>query len=249
MVTQIRHKLLNIPVMLVNFVNSKAYDSEALHQFSSCHKARVRYKKVCENCEKEQQPHEILKGTDAEHILTEAQQDNLKEQLDNQTIEILSFEPQTENFKLPFTLIQKSVLILPSISKGFKHKDINIFESFKQALAELKVYCKVKYTTRAKEHYGLISIIDSNLNFIELPFFSRLNIDEINRLKEAVKNENPRAELKDFAKDYIKSNLKTIDYQTITEKKAILIKQYLENAINPESIEQEQEINNPFIEK
>jgi len=212
----------------------------------------VRYKKICEKCDKEVLNPDILKGTDNEHILTIEQQERLKEKLDNQTIEILSFELQTENFfteKIPFTLIQKSQLILPSISKGYKKKDISIFLSFCEALKELEVYCKVKYTSRAKEHYGIITAKDNNLIFIELPFSNRLNYDNINKLKTAVENENCEANLKDFAKDYIKSNLKEIDYSTITEKKAILIKQYLEQAINPNELKEEKEIENPFIEK
>lgn len=253
MPTIIRHKLLNIPVSLVNFVNPRAYNSSPLHQFSSCHKARVRYKKVCENCDKRLTSTEIFKGTDAEHILTKEQQDKLKEQMDNQTIEILSFEQKTENFfseKIPFTLIQKSQLILPSISKGYKKKDINIFLSFKQALKELNAYCKVKYTSRAKQHYGILTPQDNNLIFIELPFYDRLNHEDIARLKEQVNNLNVKPSLKDFAKDYIKSNLKEIDYQTIKDKKAILLKQYLEQALNPDELkEQEKETENPFIQK
>ena len=236
--------------MLVNFVNSRAYNDNPLHQFSSCCKSRVRYKKVCEGCQKEQQAHEILKGTDAEHILTDDQQDRLKESLDNQTIEILSFEQQTENFfteKMPFTFIQKTMLVLPSISKGFKKKDINIFHSFKEALKELQVFCKVKYVSRAKEHYGIMTIMDNNLMFIELAFHNKLNIDEISRLKEQVSNLNIEPKLKDFAKDYIKANLKELDYELIKEKKAILIKQYLQNAINGEELKEDQKVENPFV--
>ena len=234
--------------MLLNFVNSRAYDTEPLHQFSSCHRAKIRYKKVCENCDKEVLNPDILKGTDAEHILTNEQQERLKEQLDNQTIEILSFEQETENTKLPITLIQKSQLILPSMSKGFKMKDVNIFLSFQQALKELNVYCKVKYTSRAKEHYGIIQIKDNNLIFFELPFFNKLNTEEISRLKEQVSFLNGEPSLKDFAKDYINQNLKEIDYKLITEKKAILIKQYLKEALSEEQEpQQEQEIENPFL--
>ena len=249
MVTQIRHKLLNIPVMLVNFVNSRAYDSDLLHQFSGCCKERIRYKKVCDGCGKEQGTNEILKGTDKEHILTSEQQDRLKEQLDNQTIEILSFEPQSEDFLSDKVFyIQKSQLILPSISKGYKQKDINIFESFKQAIKETNVFCKVKYITRGKEHIGIIKILGEDLIFFELPFFSRLNQEEISRLKEQVADTNPQAELKDFAKDYIKSNIKPLEFELIKEKKAILIKQYLEQAIKGEIEPSQEENYNPFIE-
>ena len=244
MPTIIRHKLLNIPVMLVNFVNSRAYNTSPLHQFSSCHRARIRYKKVCEVCGKEQQNHEILKGIDEKHILTQEQQERLKQALDNQTIEILSFEQDQE---ISITLIQKSMLVLPSISKGFKIRDIEIFESFKEALRELRVMCKVKYTTRGKEHLGVLKIYKDDLIFIELPFFSRLNVDEITRLKEEVKKLNVEPKLKDYAINYIKTNLKEVDLETIQEKKAILIKKYLEQIEKGEIIKVEEEIENPFI--
>jgi len=274
MPTIIRHNLLNIPVMLVNFVNSRAYDSNPLHQFSRCHKARVRYKKVCEECEKEirekvyniniwnelkdkekliiinslleglRNP-DILKGTDKEHILTQEQQERLKEALDNQTIEILSFEQEQE---IPLTLIQGSKLILPSISKGFKMRDVEIFFSFKEALKELGAIAKVKYTTRGKEHLGILKIHKDELIFIELPFFSRLNIDEITRLKQAVEDLRAGPKLKDYAVQYIKANLKPLEFETIQEKKAILIKKYLEQAIKGERLEVKDEgVENPFI--
>lgn len=234
--------------MLVNFVNTRAYDTEPLHQFSKCHKAKIRYKKVCDVCNKEVLNPNILKGTDAEHILTQAQQDKLKEALDNQTIEILSFEQENENFfSDKVLLIQKSQMILPSMSKGFKMNDVNIFISFCEALKELNIYCKVKYVSRAKEHYGVIAIYQDNLIFLELPFFSRLNTDEITRLKEQVSFLNGEASLKDFAVDYIKSNIADVDYELVSEKKAILVKQYLEKAIKGEIEEEEQEIENPFI--
>ena len=229
MPTIIRHKILNIPVMLVNFVNSRAYDTSPLHQFSGCCRNPIRYKKVCEKCGKEQIGSEILKGTDKEHILTSEQQDRLKEQLENQTIEILSFEQETEqnNILSKMLLIQNSKLILPSISKGYKMRDFNIFLSFKEALKELNVFCKVKYVSRAKEHIGVLKIIGEDLIFIELPFFNKLNHEEITRIKEQVNNLDSKPNLKDFAQDYIKANLKPIEFETIKEKKAILIKQYL----------------------
>jgi len=246
----IRHKLLNIPVMLVNFVNTRAYDSSPLHQFSMCCKSPIRYKKVCEKCGKEKLNSEILKGTDAEHILSPQQQDRLKEQLENQTIEILSFETETEqnNILSKMLLIQKSALILPSMSKGYKMRDVNIFLSFKEALKELNVFCKVKYISRAKEHIGILKILGDDLVFIELPFYSRLNHQEIKRLKEQATALAGEPNLKDFAQDYIKANIKPVEFETIKEKKAILIKQYLENAINGEDMPTaEPKQLNPFV--
>lgn len=249
MPTILRHKLLNIPVMLVNFVNSRAYDSEALHQFSSCHKARVRYKKVCETCEKEQQANEILKGTSPEHILTSTQQERLKASLDNQTIEILGFEFLEElNFNSIVPLIQDSKIILPSISKGYKNRDIEIFLSFKEAIKSLNVFLKVKYISRALEHLGIIFMDKvENLIFLELPYYSKLNYEEINRLRQAVSNIQATATLKDFAIDYIKQAIKPIDLNLEKEKKAILIKQYLEQAISGEIAELPKQEENPFI--
>ena len=249
MATILRHKLLNIPVMLVNFVNSKSYDSSDLHKFHSTDKGEIGYKNYCKKCFKDVENTEIIKGTDAEHILTESQQERLKEALDNQTIEILGFEYCEElNLNSIMPLIQKSMLILPSISKGYKNRDIEIFFSFKEAIKSLNVFLKVKYISRAKEHLGII-FIDSkeNLIFLELPYFSKLNYDEINRLREQVSNLQATANLKDFATDYIKANIKPLDLNLEKEKKAILIKQYLEQAITGEVEQEPQEINNPFV--
>ena len=238
--------------MLVNFINIRSCDQELLHQFSNCCKERIRYKKTCESCNKEVLNPDILKGVDKEHILSEAQQDKLKELLDNQTIEILSFEQQTENTllnQIPF--IKKTMLILPSISKGYKKRDVNIFLSFKEALKELNIYLKVKYITRGKEHLGIITFYQDDLIFIELPYFSYINLQEIRTIKEGIERENSlnhfESSLKYFAIDYVKQNIKTLDLELQKEKKAILIKQYLEQAINPEIQEQEQEVNNPFV--
>jgi len=250
MVTTIRHKLLNINVMLINFYNIKSYSGDTLHQFSKCCLAPIRYKKVCEKCDKQKFPNEILKGTDADNILTKQQQQKLKEQFDNQTIEILSFEKNNLDFKNLMPLIKSSKLILPSTSKGYKSRDIDIFLSFVNALKKLNAYCKVKYVARAKEHIGLLYIHQDDLVFVELPYATYYNTKDIIRIKESVDRIGIKPTMDSFAESYIKQHLvKDYDLNKEVEVREQLVKQYLQTATSEDEVItlQSVEEKNPFL--
>jgi len=229
---QIRIGLISIECMTLNLYNS-SYSYSALHQFSNCCRERVRLKKVCEGCKKELVNSEILKGTDKNTILSEEQQDQLKELLENSVIEILSFkdlEKDTLTNILPF--INKSQIILPSIRKGFKKQDIIIFNSFKLALKEAKKYCIAKLVTRGKEHLCFIINFKNDLLLLELPFNYRNNKEEIERIKEAIERESRGLNLDKFkteAKKFIEGFKNQFNsYTEIKEEKKQLLRTFIE---------------------
>lgn len=238
MVTIIKYKLLKIPVMLLNFYNSE-YSQDGLHQFSLCCKKPVKCPKVCSSCGKTLQATEILKGVDEKRILTTEQQEQLKNLLENQVIEILSFGeyiPEELTAMLPF--IKSSKTILPSISKGFRQSDIIVFYAFKKALKEKNYMCVVRYTTRGKEHLGYLLNLNEDLVFIEIPFAKYFNHDELNRLKDAVGFEKLKLKSDDIEKMkndalmFIQQNQNgdKIDINMITSESKILLKEMIKQA-------------------
>ncbi len=239
--------------MCVNFSNSR-YSISGLHMFSSCCSARIRQKKICENCGKDLISTEIRKGLDKETILTEAQQENLKEHLESGLIEVIAIKDFKSEYLfdlIPF--IQKSQLVLPSISKGYKKTDLKTFYSFVTALRENNKFCIVKLVQRGVEHLGILVFHREDLIFLEVPFKNYNNISEINRLKEGVENiinvdkitnlEQHKEQAVKFIKQFKNKENKI---ELVKEEKQILLKKMVENirdGVTPEiKIKQE----NPF---
>ncbi|HUS50390.1 MAG TPA: Ku protein [Candidatus Paceibacterota bacterium] len=254
MATLLKIGLVNIPIMLINYSNSR-YSTSGLHQFSSCCSASVGNKKYCKECGKDLLTDEIRKGTDKETILTEGQAENLKELLDNGSMEVLAIQDFKEKMLLeliPF--IQKTQLILPSISKNYRKADIRTYYSFINALKENNKMCLVKLVNRGLEHIGLLVFKQEDLMFIEVPFKNYNNLNEINRLKEGVKDTirvdkiNNLEQHKEQAKVFVEQfNNKENDLELIKEEKQILLKKMVENIREGIEIQNEiKEVSNPF---
>lgn len=254
MVLKIQLGLLGIPIMLENFSNNRA-SSSSLHQFSKCCKESVGIKNYCKGCNKEVMRAEILKGVDKNTILSESQQEALKEALEGGIMEVLGIQDITETTTydiLPFVV--KAQAVLPSISKGYKKTDIKTFYSFKASLKEQNKYCIVKLTQRATEHIGVMLIWKKDLVFIELPFKHYSNISEIERLKEAVDNLvkqekiNDTEVFKEQATQFINSyKSKVTEINQVEEQKKVLLKSFIaeiESGIKPQEIKVNEK--NPF---
>jgi len=219
--------LINIDVMAINLYNS-SYNYMKLHQFSKCCKARVRYKKVCEKCNKELQNYEILKGTDENHLLTDEQLNQIKEVLDNGYIEVVGIVDY-KDLKEIYPYIMKSQIILPKENKN----NLITFYSFAEALKELNKMCIVKRVERYKEKVGYL-ISGANLFYFELPFSYQYNTEEINRLLEAQARLTKGLNIykyKDDAIEFIKNFKNSYSEITeITEEKKVLLEKALTTA-------------------
>lgn len=247
--------LLKIPIMVVNYANNR-YSVSGLHQFSNCCNEPVGNKKYCKGCGKDVLNSDIRKGLDKETILSDEQMDNLKEHLEGGLMEVVAIK----NFKaeilfelIPF--IQKSQLVLPSISKGFKKTDIKTFYSFASALREGNKFCIVKLVQRAVEHLGILVFHNEDLLFLEVPFKNYNNLPEIKRLKEGVENvisadkitnlETFKEQASGFLKQFKNKENKI---ELVKEEKLVLLKKYIEDVRNgvvttPNVVKQEV---NPF---
>jgi hypothetical protein len=251
--------LVKIPFMNINFVNSR-YSEGGLHQFSSCCGESVGNKKYCKGCNKDLVNSEIKKGLDKDTILTEQQEDNLKEYLENGIMEVLSIQEITETTTydiIPY--IQKTQIMLPNISKGYKKVDYKTFCSFKLALKELNKFCVVKLTQRGTEHLGILISYKDDLVFIEVCFNHYINKEQVDSLRDTTERQielekisNP-IEYKEQAITFLenfKSKVKTID--EVKEDKKILLSKYFKEIEN--GFQTETEIppiqikeRNPFI--
>lgn len=230
--------MVTFPVMLVNLVNSKSMTGLTLHRFSNCCKDRVGYRNYCKGCQKDVR--EFSKGLDNENILTSEQQERFKEYLDNGIIEVLKVEKLKENtFEEFFPYIQKSQLILPSISKKTKTETkigFKTYFSFVNALGKDK-YLLVKKVDRGKEHLGLVFIYKDTLTFFEVPFNHYYNNYDIKRLKTAVSDIIEIEKFKDLNEFTGEANkflgkFKNIKSE-IKEEKSELLKVFLEELKNP----------------
>lgn len=243
--------MLSIPCMILNLANSP-YNYEALHQFSSCCGEKVKYNKVCEGCGKTLTMNEIKKGTNKEHILTDSQQERLKELLENSTIEVLSIKDMSESILfdiMPF--IQKAQIILPSIRKGYKKSEFKTYYGFVNGLRELNKYCVAKLITRGKEHLVILSNYKADFMLFEIPFARYYNNSEVDRLKQAVRFEVGNMDINEFstqAKQFIGSFNKSVELDEVTETKKELLKTYLEvvNSNKKEEAIEKDEDNCPF---
>ena len=246
--------LVNIPIFLTNYSNSR-YSTSGLHQFSKCCGEAVGNKKYCKECGKEVLSCDIRKGLDKDTILTENQAENLKEILDNNTMEVIAIKDFNQEmvFELiPF--IQKTQLILPSISKTYKKADIRTYYSFVNALKDNNKMCLVKFVNRGLEHIGILMFKQQDLMFIEVPFKNYNNISEINRLKESVENvirvdnitdlEQHKEQANTFVKQF---KDKENDLELIKEEKAVLLKNMIKDIRDGVVTTQKVEVNvNPF---
>ena len=222
--------LVKVPVMALNFVNNR-YSTTGLHLFSECCNAPVGNKRYCRGCNKELLATEINKGLNKDTILTLEQIETLKEFSENGIIEVLAVKEKVNLTNLiPF--IQKTQLLLPSLSKGYRKTDIKTFFSFKKALN--KQFCIVKLIQRGLEHLGILFIQKGDLVFTELTFQNYNNLEEINRLKEQVnivieteKISNPY-EFEEQAKEFIgnfKPRVKEIE--EVREEKVKLLNEFV----------------------
>lgn len=252
--------LLKIPVMTINLINSR-YAVSGLHQFSPCCNERVGHQKVCKKCGKEVLTADIQKGMDKDTILTNEQGEELKELLENGIMEVIGIREMKEKdlFDL-IPYIQKSMMVFPSISKGYKKTDVRTFFSFVSALKELKKICMVKLVQRAVEHLGVLVIYKEDLLFLEIPFRSYYNLPEVLRIKEAVNNVieldkiEDLEEFKEQAVEFIKTfKSKKTQLSDIEEEKAELLKQFINEiregkikTIKPKKRKKEV---NPFVVK
>ena len=257
MVLSISLGLLKIPCMVVNFANNR-YSVSGLHQFSSCCNSPVGNKKYCKDCGKDVLSGEIRKGLDKDTILTEEQEDTLKESLEGGLIEVVAIKDFEEGILLdilPF--VQKTQLVLPSISKGYKKTDIKTFYSFVSAMKDENKFCMVKLVQRGLEHLGILVLRGEDLLFIELPFKKYNNLDEIKRLKEAVED-NIRVDkitevevFKEQAKQFIGTfKNQAEDLDLVKEEKQILLKQMIEdirNGVVTTQQESKEVVTNPFV--
>ena len=248
--------MVSFPVMLVNLVNTKAVSSVSLHRFSKCCSARTGYRNYCKECQ--ENVIEFSKGIDEDTILNKEQEEKFKEYLDNGVIEVLKIEKFNEDvFKKFFPYIQKSQLILPSMSKKTKTETkigFKTYFSFLKALGQDK-YLLVKKVERGKEHLGLVFFYNNTLTFFEVPFNHYYNDYDIGRLKEAVKNVievESLDDLEEFEKEAkgFMTKFKNIKENEIKEEKAELLKVFVEELKNPnqeikKTIKKEVKIN-PF---
>lgn len=242
---EIRIGMIKIPAMEVNLFNSDYTSGLRLKRFSTCCSARVRQKKVCESCRKELGNEDIVKGTDKENILTNEQLDEIKKEMESQTINILSIETKLPNFYESFMpYVTKTQVLLPSIRKGYKKSDIKTYYGFFKALKETDRYCIGKLTSRGKENLVIIYPMKDDLYMSILPFNRRDNSKEIQRLKTAVRNEVGELSESDDFKDEAKKFVKQFDYdleiKEVKEQKLQLLKKYLnEKSSNAKSIADE----------
>ena len=256
MATLLKIGLVNIPIMLVNYANNR-YSVSGLHQYSKCCGEAVGNKKYCKNCNKEVLSCDIRKGLDKETILTESQQDKLKDLLDNGSMEVLSIKDFEESMLMdliPF--IQKTQLILPSISKGYKKADIRTYYSFVNTLKDNNKMCFVKFVNRGLEHIGILMFKQQDLMFIEIPFKSYNNIEEVKRIKEGVEHTiradkvNNLEQHKEQAITFVKQfKNKAEDLELIKEEKLVLLNKYIENIQNGVTPKEENKVEvevNPF---
>jgi len=244
--------LIAIPISTTNFSNSR-YSSGGLHQFSVCCNEEVGNKNYCKGCGKIVGKEEIVKGIDKNTLLTENQQNELKQALEGGILEVLGVKDITETTfydLMPFVV--KSQLILPSLSKDYKKSDIKTFFSFKSALKDLNKVCLCKLVQRATEHIGVLLNWKEDLVFIELPFKHYSNISQIEKNKEMVLDEvkkiNELEGFKEQAESFI-SNFKSKvnDTDEIKEEKKVLLNQLVEeikSGIKPKEVLRVEE--NPF---
>jgi len=246
--------LITIPVMPVNVVNSR-YSTSGLHEFSSCCNKKVNHKKVCSSCSKGLLNTEVRKGTNENEILTSNQQEMLKEKLENSIIEVLGIKNKEADFEMKYiSFIQKSQILFPSITKGFRKSDIKTFISFKEALEELNKVCVVKLVTRGLEHLGFVMVLNNELMFFEIPFKTYFNTDEVSRIKEAVEREceDVKADFKEQALKFIE-DFKSLEIDEAIEEKKVLLQKFISeirlgcktNTIEKEVVSEEGV--NPFL--
>lgn len=236
MVLSIQIGLLKIPVMPVNFINSR-YAITRLHQFSNCCNERIKQNKICSKCNKIVLTADIRKGIDENTILSKEQEEELKECLESGIMEVVGIrEYEKDELINLIPYIQKSQLILPSISKGFKKTDIKTYFSFVNALKELNKICIVKLIQRAVEHLGVLIVYKNDLLFIEIPFKRYNNIEDVLRLKECVNNAviiekiNNLEEFKEQAKEFINAfESKETKLTEIKEEKTEMLELFIEN--------------------
>ena len=151
--TFIKFGLISIPVKLTTLQQKEPY---SFHNLCPYCKSQIRYKKWCDNCQKEISHKEMLKGYRVSKsniiILTQAEINALK-QLSDSGIEILGFVDQEE---IPFYLIEKTYNLLPQVDRKGKVLGLKAFCLFKEVLKLSNLVAIGKMVMRNKEY--LISI-------------------------------------------------------------------------------------------
>ena len=247
--------LVSIPIQLTNVVKNR-YTSSPLHLFSTCCSSPVKNKQVCETCNKQLSKGDIKKGISKDIILTDTQLEALKNAEEGGVLSVMSIKEITETTTYDFLpFIQKSQVVLPSIAKGYKKSDIKTFYSFMSALKESHRYAICKLVSRGCEHLGILIQHKDNMMFMEIPFQSYSNIEDIEEQKamvdKIIKNEKimDLEGFKEQAGNFINSyKSKVNEVSEITEEKKILLKSYIteiETGIKEISVQTIKE-ENPF---
>ncbi len=254
MATTLKLGLINIDLMLINTQNNR-YSTTGTHRFSKCCKARVKNKMYCSDCGKDILNSDLLKGFDEDNILSESQSEKLKTFLDNGVIEVISIKDITETTTydiLPY--IQKTQIIFPSISKGYKKSNMRSYYSFTNALKKENKYIIGKLVNRGLEHLVVIMPYKKDMLMFFLPFNHYQNTDEIDRIKEGVKNTIRIDKVDNLygfekeAKKFIKGFESKIDVCEIKEEKLKLINEFKNMGEVEISIDKVEVEENPFLE-
>lgn len=171
--------LVNIPIKLYSAVESRAVKMRLLHKEKL---SPIRYKKWCDDCNKEVKNEEITKGVEVGKnqfvVLEKEELDSIKPEK-SQSIEILEF---IDLVQLDPIYFNSHYYIGPERAKE------KTFFLFKSALQETAKVAIGKFVMRQKEHICSILSYKSGLLLTTLNYSYEINdIDTIEELKDKPK--------------------------------------------------------------
>jgi len=197
--TFIQFGIISIPVKLTTLQEPNPIQ---FHNLCPNCKGRITYKKWCENCNKEVEHKEMLKGYEASKsniiILTQEQVKALKEMDNNTGIEIVGFIDAND---IDFYLFDKVYNLLPQRDKKGVVNGEKSFCLFREALELSNLQAFGRFVMRDKEYLCVIKAYQKRLFLITLIHPHRIS------LPERVEKEVSKEEL-DLALEFI-SHLKT----------------------------------------